>query len=267
MRTTPTSARRQWVAQCAEPGLGATACDLVYGRSARIASVRRSLGAIIRPALWTATNAWISTGELDVLTPKTGTSDRKRHLSRTGLALALATLFAVAASCSQSDAAPTSAPAARTAQPQPAAARATPKPTAIVALPPQSEAPVSVEAKVRKLASGELLLPAAMSFGTRGFHEVLTDSQTFPADITAAAGRLLVLTLRDLGRPEQRCSREHPLSGCATVDWSDFDGRPNVPQGGVFEHRLVLQLASGEQSFFLSDSGSLSEAPDRYKSG
>ena len=80
-------------------------------------------------------------------------------------------------------------------------------------------------------------------------HEVLTDSQTIPEDIAATAGRRLVLTLRDLGRPEETCDREHPLSGCATVDWSDFDGRPNVPPGCVFEHRLLLQLASGEQSF------------------
>ena len=192
------------------------------------------------------------------MAPKTGTSDRKRQLGRTALALTLGTLLGVAASCSQPDAAPASDAADRNAEPQPAA---------IVALPPQSEAPVSVGAKVRKLASGELLLPAATSLGSPGFHEVLTDSQTIPEDITAAAGRRLVLTLRDLGRSEQRCAREHPLSGCATVDWSDFDGRPNVPPGGVFEHRLVLQLASGEQSFFLSDSGSLNEAPDRYKPG
>ena len=201
------------------------------------------------------------------MTLKTSASDRKRHLSRTALALALATLLAVAASCSQSDAAPASAPADRTTQPQQAAASGAPEATAAVASPPRSEPPVSVEARVRKLASGEFWLPAAMSFGAAGFHEVLTDSQTIPKDITAAVGRRLVLTLRDVGRPEQRCAREHPLSGCATVDWSDFDGRPNVPQGGVFEHRLVLQLASGEQSFFLSDSGSLSEAPDRYKPG
>ena len=201
------------------------------------------------------------------MTPKTGTPDRKRHVSRTALALALGTLLAVAAGCFQSDTAPTSAPADRTTQPRPAAASAAPEPTAIVALPPQSEAPASVETKVTKLASGDLLLPAATSFGAPGFHEVLTDSQTIPQDITAAAGRRLVLTLRDLGRPQQRCSREHPLSGCATVDWSDFEGRPGVPPGGVFEHRLVLQLASGEQSFFLSDSGSLNEAPDRYKPG
>ena len=96
---------------------------------------------------------------------------------------------------------------------------------------------------------------------------MLTDSQTIPEDVTAAAGRRLVLTLRDLGRPEQRCDRDHPLSGCATVDWSDFEGRPGVPPGGVFEHRLVLQLASGERSFFLSDAGSLNGAPDRYKPG
>jgi hypothetical protein len=199
--------------------------------------------------------------------PKTGTSHTKRYLSRTGLALALATLLAVAASCSQSDAAPASAPADRATEPQPAAASAAPGPTAIVALPPRSEAPASVEATVRKLASGELSLPAATSFGSPGFHEVLTDSQTIPEAVTALAGRRLVLTLRDLGRPEQRCGREHPLSGCATVDWSDFEGRPGVPPGGVFEHRLVLQLASGERSFFLSDSGSLNEVPDRYKPG
>ena len=208
----------------------------------------------------------ISTIEFDALTPKTRTSHRKRYLSHTALALALATLLAVAASCSQSDGAPASAPANGTIQP-PAAASVAPEPTAVVELPLLSEAPVSVEAKVAKLASGELLLVAATSFGSPGFHEVLTDTQTIPEDITAAAGRRLVLTLRDLGRPEQRCDRDHPLSGCATVDWSDFEGRPGVPQGGVFEHRLVLQLASGEQSFFLSDSGSLNEAPDRYKPG
>ncbi len=201
------------------------------------------------------------------MTPKTKTSDTKRYLSRTALALALATSLALAVSCSKSDAAPASAPADGTTQTQPAVTSATLEPTAIVALPSRSEAPVSVGTKVRKLASGELSLAAATSFGSPGFHEVLTDKQTIPEDITAVAGRRLVLTLRDLGRPEQRCAREHPLSGCATVDWSDFDGRPGVPPGGVFEHRLVLQLASGERSFFLSDSGSLNEAPDRYKPG
>ena len=221
----------------------------------------------MRPALRTVTNTRISTAELEALAPKTGTSDRMKHLSRTALALALVTLLAVAASCSQSDAAPVSAPADLSTQPPLTTASAAPRPTAIVASPSQSEAPVAVEAKVTKLASGELSLPAATSFGSPGFHEVLTDSQTLPQDIAAAAGRRLVLTLRDLGRPEQRCSREHPLSGCATVDWSDFDGRPGVPPGGVFEHRLVLQLASGEQSFFLSESGSLNEAPDPYEPG
>ena len=178
------------------------------------------------------------------MTPKTGTSDIKRYPSRTALALVLATLLAVAASCSQSDATPAPAPADGTTQPQPAAASVAPEPSAVVALPPRSETPVSVEVKVTKLASGELSLAAATSFGTPGFHEVLTSSQTIPEDITATAGRRLVLTLRDLGRPEQRCAREHPLSGCATVDWSDFEGRPGVPPGGVFEHRLILGRSS-----------------------
>ena len=113
------------------------------------------------------------------------------------------------------------------------------------------------------LAAGELELPAAEAFGELGFHEVLTAEATLPTDLGPTKGRRLVLRLRDAGRPGQACDTEHPLSGCATVDWSDDESRPNVPAGGVFDNRLEL----GGQTFFLSESGALAGVPDQFRPG
>ena len=76
-----------------------------------------------------------------------------------------------------------------------------------------------------------------------------------------------MLKLWDAGCPERDCNREHPLSGLATVDWSDAPGRPNVPPGGVFEKSITLQLAAGESSFFLSEPGGLNDQPDAFDPG
>ena len=122
--------------------------------------------------------------------------------------------------------------------------------------------PTIVEAQA--LAAGELHLPAAGSFGEPGFHEVLTAAPDLPLVLGPTAGLRLVLRLRDAGRPGQTCSRDHPLSGCATVDWSDSASRPGVPPGGVFGNTLTLRLASGERTFFLSESGSLNDGPDPF---
>lgn len=81
------------------------------------------------------------------------------------------------------------------------------------------------------------------------------------------AGARLVISLRDAGRSGQTCSSEHPLSGCATVDWSDSEDRPRVPRGGVFENSLSLRFASGTRKLFLSESGRLSGASDSFKPG
>ena len=78
------------------------------------------------------------------------------------------------------------------------------------------------------------------------------------------AGASLVLVLRDASRPGQTCDRQHPLSGCATVDWSVFEGRPGVPPGGVFDNRIVIRRPSGERTLFLSEGGVLADAPDSY---
>ena len=187
-------------------------------------------------------------------------------------------VWVVVVGCSQTAAGPSGSTAnpAQTAgaNPAPPPLSIVPVPTATAVVSVQAPAPVvrsplptATGFGVQRLASGEFLLPAANAFGAPGFHEVLIDVQTLPSDLSVTSGDRLILSLRDLGRPDQSCSREHPLSGCATVDWSDFDGRAKVPPGGVFEHSLTLRLASGDHSFFLSESGSLNDTPDSYKPG
>ena len=110
-------------------------------------------------------------------------------------------------------------------------------------------------------AAGEFRLPAASAFGEPGFHEVLTATQDLPPDLGTTAGLKLVLKLRDAGRPVQTCSGNHPLSGSATVDWSDALSRPKVPLGGVFDNSLNVQYVSGARTFFLSEGGTLNKEP------
>ena len=111
------------------------------------------------------------------------------------------------------------------------------------------------------LAAGTLALPAANAFGEPGFHQVLAARARLPRSIPR--GSRLVLTLRDASRPRQTCSSEHPLSGCATVDWSDDPARPKVPPSGVFLNRLV----AGGRTYYLSESGALARRPDRFEPG
>lgn len=117
------------------------------------------------------------------------------------------------------------------------------------------------------LASGVFHLPAASSFGTPGFHEVLTAATTLPDELGATEGWQLVVSLRDASRPGQTCGQDHPLSGCATVDWSDSQGRPNVPDSGVFENWLTIGAAANMQTHYLSESGALRDAPDSFSPG
>ena len=119
----------------------------------------------------------------------------------------------------------------------------------------------------RTLAVGEFTLPDAGSFGEPGFHEELIAAHNLPQDVGRTVGMTLVIALRDAGRPQQTCSREHPLSGCATVDWSDAESPPKVPPGGVFDNSLTVQLESGTHTVFLSESGGLNDAPDSFDPG
>ncbi len=117
------------------------------------------------------------------------------------------------------------------------------------------------------LLSGSLALTAADSFGVPGFHQVLEARGHVPGRVTSARRLRLTFTLRDLGRPNQRCSTEHPLSGCATVDWADDPSRPKVPAGGVFSNRIMLRLGDSVETLYLRRSGTLARRPDSYAPG
>src|SRR5262249_23058942 len=94
--------------------------------------------------------------------------------------------------------------------------------------PAASPAP-SASASGLVLAAGTYRLPAASAFGEPGFHEASTIRASVPVALAPGAGRTLVVRLHDSSRPGQTCSADHPLSGCATVDWSDSPDRPKVP--------------------------------------
>ena len=118
-----------------------------------------------------------------------------------------------------------------------------------------------------RMATGEFDLPAAAAFGDPGFHETIRLTHSTPSALEPTAGMRIVVALWDAGRPEQACSREHPLSGCATVDWSDAESRPKVPAGGVFENSLKLQLGAGARTFYLSERGFLADEADIFDPG
>ncbi len=133
---------------------------------------------------------------------------------------------------------------------------------------PADVSPSPVESgEARALAQGRLELPAANAFGEAGFHEVLTTTARVPEQLGATSGLRLVVSLSDASRPSQSCSQDHPLSGCATVDWSDDPSRPNVPAGGVFDNSVTVRLSSGPRTFYLSQSGALADHPDPFVPG
>jgi len=127
-----------------------------------------------------------------------------------------------------------------------------------------SATPVTV---TQLLGTGEFSLPVANAFEDPGFHGTQTLRLRLPAGLGPTAGRRLVLGLRDASRPSQRCGSDHPLSGCATVDWSDAPDRPHVPPGGVFINSLTLALPTGPRVFFLSQGDRLADAPDAFQPG
>jgi len=132
--------------------------------------------------------------------------------------------------------------------------------------PAASPAP-SASAPGLVLAAGTYRLPAASAFGEPGFHEASTIRASVPVALAPGAGRTLVVRLHDSSRPGQTCSADHPLSGCATVDWSDSPDRPKVPAGGVFDNSLTLPLAGGPTTLFLRADGALASRPEAFDPG
>lgn len=106
--------------------------------------------------------------------------------------------------------------------------------------------------------TGSLAVPAAHAFGDPGFHQVVV-----ARGVVAGSGARLSVSLRDASRPRQRCGFDHPLSGCATVDWSDDPLRPNTPRSGVFTNAVVV----AGRTLYLRPSGALSSRPEPFTPG
>ncbi len=132
---------------------------------------------------------------------------------------------------------------------------------------PAASPVLSASASGLVLAAGTFRLPAASAFGEPGFHEPVTIRANVPVAPAPAAGRTFVVALRESSRPGQSCREDHPLSGCATVDWSDSPGRPKVPAGGVFDNSLTLPLAGGPGTLFLRADGTLNTRPEAFDPG
>jgi hypothetical protein len=115
-----------------------------------------------------------------------------------------------------------------------------------------------------QLLSGSFEVPAASSYDDPGFHELFSASAALPDALTATGPLRLVVALRDSSRPDQTCDQEHPISGCATVDWTDAKGRRNVPESGVFDNSVRLFAAGDPQTYFLTEERGLDVEPDHY---
>jgi len=131
-----------------------------------------------------------------------------------------------------------------------------------------AETSESSETFLTVLASGTFEVPAVQGINDApGFHEVFDATALVPPSIHVGSGSRILIRFRDRTRPDVKCASEHPLSGCVTLDWSDFPERPRVPAEGAFEQRLTLDAAAGHQDLFLSQSGTLNARPDHYEPG
>ena len=174
-----------------------------------------------------------------------------------GVSLAL---VVVASACSSDSGQASEADQSSTPATETASTNSTPAAETTSAPPRESTSPGVIGVAI--LAAGELELSSVNSQDEAGYHQVLTATDNLPSDLGPTAGSMLVIKLWDAGRPEQTCSEDHPISGCATVDWGDAIDRPSVPPGGVFDNSITFELATGEHSFFLSESGALNDEPD-----
>ncbi len=121
------------------------------------------------------------------------------------------------------------------------------------------------------LLTGRATVEAARSFDDPGFHHSLSIQGILPTDLDGAevgvSGYTILISLRDASRPEQTCDRDHPLSGCVTIDWADSPGRPHVPTTGVFDNQVSLMTTRGLRHLYLSEAGSLSEVSNDFSPG
>lgn len=107
-----------------------------------------------------------------------------------------------------------------------------------------------VPAQGQVIASGQFELREGIQFKQFTFHH------TIPAGLGSTAGRQMAIRLRDLTDPDRTCDADHPLSGCATVDYSlELTGQ-------IFRNLVAVQTTAGPAELHLRLDDTLSSQPE-----
>ncbi len=96
------------------------------------------------------------------------------------------------------------------------------------------------------LGAGELMLPFAPALAGPGFHERFDVRVPAPGSSSPSAGARLVVRLSDASRPSVECDRQHPLSGCATLDYPE----PNA----LLRNFVEVETTAGRRTYHFADS-------------
>ncbi len=109
-----------------------------------------------------------------------------------------------------------------------------------------------------ELTSGTFEVPQFSRTSDATYHTARAASGTLPATLPDTVGRQLVIELFDVDNPTVRCTFDHPLGGCTTIDWDDFQESANVPPSGYFDNSFTTTMAGTERKLFLRRDLSLS---------
>ncbi len=116
---------------------------------------------------------------------------------------------------------------------------------------PQPASPIEI-------VSGSFEVPQFRSTSDPNYHTFRSITGQLPADLPDTAGRQLTIVLFDIDNPDLSCEIQHPLEGCTTIDWDDFQGVPNVPLSGYFDNSFTTRMGGEETKLFLRQDLSLS---------
>ena len=105
------------------------------------------------------------------------------------------------------------------------------------------------------IASGQFELREGIQFKQFSFRH------TVPLGLGSTTGRQLAVRLRDVTQPDRTCEIDHPLSGCATIDWPLPEGTvPLVDEN--FRNLVAVETANGLLEFHLRMDDGLSSQPE-----
>lgn len=117
------------------------------------------------------------------------------------------------------------------------------------------------------IASGTFEVPQFTTTSDPNYHTVRTFRGQLPAGLSETAGRRLTIELFDVNNPDLSCDFQHPLGGCTTIDWDDFQSAANVPPSGYFDNSFTATFGGVERRLFLRTDLSMSLANNSHPIG